>query len=118
MQPRFYADVHVSREAANQLRRKGVDITQGIEVGLADADDTTHLIYATERGLALISCDADFLVLHQEWQTQNHQHGGIIYFRMPDQCKSISLLVKEILFLHETADYELDLYNQVWRVQS
>lgn len=35
---------------------------------------------------------------------------------MSDQCKLISIIVREILFLHETADYQTDLYNQLWRV--
>ena len=45
------------------------------------------------------------------------EHAGIVYFRMKDQCQSISIVVRELLFLHEAADYETDLYNQVWRAQ-
>jgi hypothetical protein len=36
---------------------------------------------------------------------------------MKDQCQSISMIVNEILFLHEAADYEADLFNKIWRAQ-
>ena len=40
-----------------------------------------------------------------------------MYFRMKDQCQSISIVVNELLFLYQAADYETDLYNQIWRAQ-
>jgi len=64
-----------------------------------------------------VTCDEDFERLYAEWQSAERERTGIVYFRMADQCKSISIVVREIIFLHEAADYKADLYNQVWRAQ-
>jgi hypothetical protein len=37
---------------------------------------------------------------------------------MADQCKSIGVIVREILFLHQAAHHPTDLYNQLWRASS
>ena len=109
---RFYTDVHIAREAVDQLRKKGVDIIHCGEVGMSDAADSDHLMYAVKDGRVMVSCDADFERLHSEWQAAGREHSGIVYFRMKDQCQSISVVVRE------AADYQTDLYNQVWRAQS
>lgn len=116
--PQFFCDVHISQEVIRQLQSKGVDIVHCGDVGLANADDETLLLYAIENKRVMVSCDDDFQRLHHQWQQAQHEHSGIVYFRMIDQCKSISIVVRELLFLHEAADYETDLYNQVWRVQT
>ncbi len=115
---KFYTDVHIAKEAVEQLRKKGVDILHCGEVGMADADDGAHLLYAVKDGRVMVTCDADFEHYHAEWQAAGREHTGIVYFRMKDQCPSISIVVRELLFLHEAADYQTDLYNQVWRAQS
>lgn len=116
--PRFFCDVHIALEAVRQLRNKEVDIVHCGEVGLADAKDETLLLYAVEQGRVMVSCDDDFQRLHQQWQEMEREHAGIVYFRMNDQCKSIGIVVKELLFLHEAADHQTDLYNQLWRVHT
>jgi hypothetical protein len=63
----------------------------------------------------MVSCDDDFERFHAYWQETGRQHAGIVYLRMEDQCQSIGIVVKEILFLDEAAVYETDLYNQIWR---
>ncbi len=115
--PRFYTDVHIAREAVRQLRNKGVDIIHAGSVGMADAEDRTHLAYATQERRVMVTCDEDFEHYHAEWQASEREHSGIVYFRMNDQCQSISIVVREILFLWEAANYETDLYNQIWRAQ-
>jgi predicted nuclease of predicted toxin-antitoxin system len=115
---RFYTDVHVNRKAVSQLRKKGVDIVHCGEAGMLDAPDSEHLMYTTHNKMVMVSCDEDFIILHHQYQERNEAHGGIVYFRMPDQCSSIGLIVREILFLHQAANYENDLANQVWRVKS
>jgi predicted nuclease of predicted toxin-antitoxin system len=115
---KFYTDVHIAREAVDQLRKKGVDIIHCGEVGMSDADDSDHLMYAVKDERVMVTCDADFERYHTEWQAAGHAHCGIVYFRMKDQCQSISVVVRELLFLHEAADYQTDLYNQIWRAQA
>jgi predicted nuclease of predicted toxin-antitoxin system len=100
-----------------QLQNKGVDIIHCGEVKLSDADDLTHLEYAIAEGRIMVSCDEDFERFHAERQAAGETHTGIVYFRMKDQCQSISVIVNEVLFLHEAADYEADLYNKIWRAQ-
>ena len=117
MNTKFYTDVHISREAVRQLSGKGVDIIHCSDGGMADASDEAHMEFATKRGYVIVTCDEDFEGYHAEWQSVGREHSGIVYFRMLDQCQSISVVVKEILFLHEAADYQQDLYNQIWRAQ-
>lgn len=112
---KFYADVHIAKEVVYQLQKKGVDIVHCGDLGLADAEDDTHLEYAIGEDRVIVTCDADFERYHAEWQAAGRKHSGIIYFRMKDQCQSISIVFREIMFLHEAADYHVDLYNQLWR---
>lgn len=108
---RFYTDVHIPKEAVHQLREKGIDVIHCGDVGNADLDDLAHLEYASQVGCVMVSCDEGFERYHAQWQAQGKAHAGIIWFRMKDQCQSISIVVREILFLHEAADYATDLYN-------
>ena len=101
---KFYTDVHIAREAVAQLQNKGVDIIHCGEVDLSDADDLTHLDYATAEGRVMVSCDEGFERYHAQRQAAG-------------EAQSISVIVNEILFLHEAADYEVDLYNQIWRAK-
>lgn len=114
---KFFTDVHIAREAAQQLRRRGIDIVHCGDVGMADEEDIDLFKYAIQDGRVMVSCDEDFERLHTRWQATSQEHTGILYFRMKDQCQSIGLIVREIIFLHEAADYETDLYNQIWRAQ-
>jgi predicted nuclease of predicted toxin-antitoxin system len=114
---RFFTDVHIAIEAVRQLQKKGVDIIHCGDVGLSDADDRELLRYATQNGRVMVTCDQGFEGYHTEWLKLEHEHAGIVYFRMLDQCQSISVIVRESLFLWEAADYMTDLYNQIWRAQ-
>ncbi|MBC8170216.1 MAG: DUF5615 family PIN-like protein [Anaerolineae bacterium] len=112
---KFYTDVHIHREVVQQLRNKGVEIIHCVEVEMQDAADLDHLVYATENGCVLISCDRDFEEMHWQWQTEGKTHAGIVFFYKAEQCQSISFIVNEILFLTASADYQTDLYNTIWR---
>jgi hypothetical protein len=112
---RFYVDVHISYEAVLQLRKQGVDIIHCGEVGMSDMPDIEHLSYAISTNRIMVSCDVDFVLFHDQYQAEGKEHTGIVYFQMSKHCKSIGLIVKEILFLVEIADYQKDLYNQLWR---
>src|SRR5207244_7387869 len=102
--PLFYTDVHIPKEAVQQLKNKGIDIIHCGEVGMSDADDADHLAYAAEHERVMVSCDEDFEILHSDWQEMGRSHAGIVRFRMQDQCKDIGLIVREISFLQEAAD--------------
>ncbi len=117
MNIKFYTDVHISHEAVRQLSDKGVFIIHCGDEGMSDASDEAHMEFATKHGYVIVTCDEDFERYHVEWQLSGREHSGIVYFRMLDQCQSISIVVKEILFLHSAADYQQDLHNQIWRAQ-
>ena len=118
MSLKFYTDVHVPLNAVKQLRLKGVDIIHCGEVGLSNADDSIHFRYAIENQRVMVSCDYDFEHLHVEVLVEGNSHFGVVYFRMNDQCQSISTIVNEIQMLHEISEAEADLSNQFWRVTS
>ncbi|KAB2863297.1 MAG: hypothetical protein F9K46_06035 [Anaerolineae bacterium] len=116
---KFYLDSHIDKEVAVQLRKKGVDVIHCAEVGMKDAKDPEHLTYATQIGYIMVTCDKGIRYqLHDQWQAEGKKHAGIIYFRGKDQCKSVSIIVNELLFLYEAANYEVDLYNQFWSAKS
>jgi predicted nuclease of predicted toxin-antitoxin system len=76
---KFYTDTHIDKQVAIQLRQRGVDVVRCEEVGMATADDETHLLYATEHQLTLITKDADFRAKHFEWMSQDRSHHGIFF---------------------------------------
>ncbi|MBL8120166.1 MAG: DUF5615 family PIN-like protein [Anaerolineae bacterium] len=56
---KFYADTHVPKAVAIQLRAQGIEVIRCEEIGLAEADDVEHLEYATSQGCTLVSHDLD-----------------------------------------------------------
>lgn len=116
---KFYADTHIAKAVAIQLRNHGVDIVRCEEVGLAEAKDTAHLQYATSEGRVMVSMDRDFPDLHQEWQNNGLSHAGILMIAPKYQGDGgIGTIVHEILFWHEAimagaATLEGDVKNQL-----
>jgi predicted nuclease of predicted toxin-antitoxin system len=76
---RFYTDTHVDKQVAIQLRLQGIEVVRCQEIGMANAEDENHLIYAVENGFALITKDADFRDLHYHWLNEEKSHCGIFY---------------------------------------
>lgn len=78
-QLKFYTDTHIHRQVAVQLRQKGVDVVRCEDVGFGEADDETHLTYAAQNGLALITKDAGFRLRHFQWLNDGKDHCGIFF---------------------------------------
>lgn len=78
---KFYTDTHIDKQVALQLRQRSVDVVRCEEVGLAEADDETHLQYAAQHNLALITKDAGFRLRHFQWMNAGKKHSGIFFFR-------------------------------------
>ena|SRR5579859_2627264 len=76
---KFYTDTHIDKQVAIQLRAKGIDVVRYEEVNLAEADDESHLEYAAQHQLALITKDAGFRLRHFEWLSQGKNHQGIFF---------------------------------------
>lgn len=75
MHVRFHLDEHISLALAAGLRRRGVDVTCAVEVGLTSVADEEQLSFASGSGRVLVTQDADFLRLHRA----GVPHAGIAY---------------------------------------
>ncbi len=116
---RFYFDTHIAKVAALQLRAKGVDVLRCEDVGMTEASDKAHLIYATEHERIMVSQDEDFPILDARWKAQDKRHMGI--FKIPPTLKGMALIsavVNELIFYDEAAtvgaiDYLTEIENTV-----
>jgi Domain of unknown function (DUF5615) len=72
---RLYADTHIPKQVAIQLRQKDIDIVRCEEVELAEADDNKHWLYAQQEQRTILTHDDDFLTL----ATQAWQNGETFY---------------------------------------
>lgn len=76
---KFYTDTHIPKQVAIQLQAQNIDVVRCEDVDLAEADDKTHLEYATQAGRILITKDDDFLRLHAQWIQEGREHAGIFF---------------------------------------
>lgn len=60
---RYHLDEHLDPAIAVGLRRRGVDVTTTIEVGLSGASDLDQLAFVARNHRVLVTRDTDFLVL-------------------------------------------------------
>ncbi len=114
---KFYTDTHIAKAVAVQLRSRGVDVVRCEEVGLANADDETHLRYATMQGRAVVTHDQDFLVLNARWFEQGRSHSGIFFIQRHLQG-NIGQIVRRLaeyaeLIAGGAGSLEADIVNQV-----
>jgi predicted nuclease of predicted toxin-antitoxin system len=84
---RFHLDEHIPLAVAAGLRRRGIDVTCPVEIGLTSLRDEQQLSFASEEGRVLVTQDADFLRLHRAGVS----HAGIAY------CRQGSLAIGEML---------------------
>lgn len=116
---KFYTDKHIPKAVTTQLRQRGVDIVRCEDVGLGDADDVTHLTFATLEGRVVITRDADFTRLHTSYQVEGKFHSGIMFCSADIQGDSaVGRIVKEVLMYHELIEGGAgtvvdDIFNRV-----
>lgn len=87
MRVRFHLDEHISLALAEGLRRRGVDVTCAVEVGLTSVRDEDQLWFASNSGRVFVTQDADYLRLHKA----GIPHAGIAY------CHQGSFTIGEML---------------------
>lgn len=114
---KFYTDTHIPKAVATQLRSQGIDIIRCEEVGLAEADDTEHLEYATSQGRTMVSHDLDFMELQAAWSHQGLNHCGIVLFHRQFQG-NIGKIVTELMTWYQAiaegaGTLEDDVYNKL-----
>lgn len=120
MSLKFYTDTHIAKQVAVQLRQRGVDIVRCEEVGLAEADDETHLEYATQNSRMVVSMDDDFASLHSQWQKRQQSHSGIVLVSSRLQGernigKIVTALYEYFQLIEAGAGtLEADIHNQLY----
>ena len=106
MPPRFHLDEHLSPAIAAGLRRRGVDVTTSAEAGLLTASDVRQIEYAADAARVIITCDADFTILHGRGVT----HAGIVYWTAHN--KDFGGIIRAVAALAEKRSAE-DLAGRV-----
>jgi hypothetical protein len=78
----LYLDADYDPIVARRQRARGFDVVSAHEVGMSDADDAEHLVYAADRGRALLTFNIkDFAPLHAQWMADGRPHSGIVVSR-------------------------------------
>ncbi len=123
MSIRYYADTHIPKSVAVQLRQRGIDIVRCEDIGLQEASDKTHLEIAVSEQRTLISRDTDFLRLHVEWLKQGRKHYGILFLQDHLQGESsVGSIVRTLIAYYElveggAATVEADFVNQTYFIR-
>jgi hypothetical protein len=108
---KLYADTHIPKQVAIQLRQIGIDIVRCEEVGLAEADDNEHWEYAKKEERCILTHDTDFLIRADIAWKDDETFFGVIYGSRHLQG-NVGLIVKFCL-----AQQDNDLTNQVLYMQ-
>lgn len=75
----LYLDEDVTPQLAALIRQRGFAAASAHDVGMIERPDEEHLIYAAQRGWALLSYNQyDYLALAKRWTVENREHAGII----------------------------------------
>jgi hypothetical protein len=92
---RFHLDENVPSAIAEGLRRRGIGITTTPEAELLGAGDEKQLDFAHSDDRVLVTCDADFLRLHD----RGVPHAGIVY--SPRGKRGIGELIQGLVMIAE-----------------
>ena len=95
MEVRFHLDEHIHPAIAVGLRRRGIDVTTAVEVGLLSAPDEDHLAFALREGRVIMTHDEDYLVL----DSKGTAHAGIAYCH--PRAGSIGEIVHGLVLIYE-----------------
>lgn len=116
MSLQFYTDTHIPKQVVIQLRIKGINVVRCEDVGLAEVDDETHLEYAINHNLCIITKDDDFLSLHAKIITAQSIHYGIFFCRQranPAIGEIVSTCSEYYELIESDTGSEKDLQNEI-----
>ena len=71
---RYYFDEMMPRPVANQLTKMGIDVVMAVDVDMTEQEDSSHLTYATERSMVLVTADRPFAGV----SSRSSEHAGLI----------------------------------------
>jgi predicted nuclease of predicted toxin-antitoxin system len=92
---RYHLDENVSGTIASALRRRGIDVTTSVDVGLIGAVDSEQLRFAESDNRVFVTHDDDFTRIHAE----GIAHPGICYCHKDKH--SVGDLVRLLILVHE-----------------
>ncbi len=75
----LYIDEDITNRLAALLRERGYRAMSAIDSGMMERSDEEHLIYATAREMAVLTCNEDdFIALARRWDVEGRSHSGIL----------------------------------------
>ncbi|MFC1464196.1 MAG: DUF5615 family PIN-like protein [Candidatus Brachytrichaceae bacterium NZ_4S206] len=93
---RFHLDesIPMPDAIAGALRRAGIDVTTTADAGLRTEDDLAHWEFAQQSERVIVTCDADFLRMHN----QDPRHAGIVFYEQ--QARGIGHIIEWLSLIH------------------
>lgn len=103
---RLYTDADVTSDLAPALRQRGYVAESAAEARNPKVSDESQLVYAAERGMAILTYNAqDFIPLAKDWYFGGQEHAGIILSEQFSQREFGELLRRVLRLLDSlTAD--------------
>ena len=92
---RFHLDEQVDPEIAVQLRRRGIDVTTTVEVGLRTQSDELQLAFICEEQRVIVTHDDDFLKI----ASASSEHPGIAYCKQ--RTRSMGEIIESLILIYE-----------------
>lgn len=105
-QIKFHLDEQVNLVIARELRRRNIDVTTTIEVGLRTQSDEIQLAFIRKEQRVIFTRDDDFLRIASRTQ----EHPGIFYCKQG--TRSIGQIVECLLLIYEV-DTPEDMIGRV-----
>ncbi len=99
-------DENVEEVIADELRRRGIDVTTAKFEDMTSVDDAEILEHATRQGRVVVSYDDDYTKLAK----LNLEHAGIVF--IPFRKQDIGLIVVTLAHLADTANAD-DMKNML-----
>ena len=78
MAAKLYLDENITPLVAQQLRRRGFDVSSAVEVGMLGKSDEEHLEYASHNSRILLTFDTGFIPLATKWTSEGSHHYGVV----------------------------------------
>lgn len=97
---RYHLDEHIDAAVAEELRRRGIDVTTTFEEQLIGVPDREQLAFALADGRVMVTRDRDFLRLNAGGVT----HAGIVFCH--NKRRSVGYLVMQLESLWQSISAE------------
>jgi predicted nuclease of predicted toxin-antitoxin system len=106
----LYFDHNANPAAANELRRRGVDVIISREDGTNELRDDLLLERTTNLARVLYTEDQDFLAIAAQWERAGRFHAGVVYCRQ--RRLSIGKLIDDLELIAKAYEPE-EVANRV-----